>query len=284
MEIRSLDKLGFDVIFESFSQAFADYEIQQTKAGLTTMLTRRGFCPERSFGAFDGDKLVSFTLNGVGEFQKVRTAYDTGTGTLKEYRGMGLASQVFTHSLPHLKSAGIKQYLLEVLQHNTKAAKVYRDLGFKESREFYYFLVNRTQVTAKSFELPANYQLKQVRVEECLPGAVFHDFAPSWQNSFDAILRKPDDFIAFGVFYEDLLAGYCITEPLNGDITQIAVDKKHRKRGLGNSLLARAVDVAESDMLKVVNTELQAEEFTSFLASHNIKPSGKQFEMVRAIS
>jgi ribosomal protein S18 acetylase RimI-like enzyme len=185
--------------------------------------------------------------------------------------------------LPFIKKAGVQQYLLEVLQHNTKAVKVYRTLGFKETREFYYSLVSRDLVKVNSPQLSANYQLKQLCVQDCLAGASFHDFAPSWQNSFEAVLRKPNDFSAFGAFYADSLVGYCITEPQSGDITQIAVDKKHRRRGLGSALLARALDIAESDKIKVVNTDVQADEFTSFLASHNIKPSGKQFEMVRSI-
>ncbi len=88
------------------------------------MLSRRGFVPSLSFGIFEGDKLISFTLNGIGQFNGEKTAYDTGTGTIKEYRGRGLASKIFTDSLPFLKQAGVSQYLLEVLQHNTNAVGV----------------------------------------------------------------------------------------------------------------------------------------------------------------
>lgn len=67
------------------------------------------------------------------------TAYDTGTGTLKEYRGTGLGTEIFRHSMPHLRRAGVGQYLLEVLQYNTRAVSVYRNLGFETVREFNYF-------------------------------------------------------------------------------------------------------------------------------------------------
>ena len=112
MEIKSLSHTSPDELFEAFEQAFADYEVQLNKAEHLTMFKRRGFNPKASFGAFDGDKLVSFTCNGIGNFYGVRAAYDTGTGTLKDYQGRGLATQVFEYSIPYLRELGIEEYLL----------------------------------------------------------------------------------------------------------------------------------------------------------------------------
>ena len=110
MEIRSLNNICLNELFEAFEQAFADYEVQLNKVELLTMLKRRGFEPKASFGAFDGNKIVSFTCNGIGNFYGTPTAYDTGTGTLKDYQGKGLATQVFKYSIPHLKALGAKEY------------------------------------------------------------------------------------------------------------------------------------------------------------------------------
>lgn len=103
------------------------------------MLKRLGFDAEASFGAFDGNKTISFTCNGIGDFYGTSTAYDTGTGTLKDYRGKGWATEIFKYSIPHLEALELKEYLLEVLQHNIGAVSVYRKLGFEITREFYYF-------------------------------------------------------------------------------------------------------------------------------------------------
>ena len=91
MEIKSLSKIEFGTIFKAFNQAFADYEVQINELQLKIMLKRRGFNPDLSFAAFDGHEIVAFTLNGTGNFNGIPTAYDTGTGTLKGYRGKGLA-------------------------------------------------------------------------------------------------------------------------------------------------------------------------------------------------
>ena len=134
MEIRSLADTDFDTLYEAFALSFADYEIHPGREELRKMLRRRGFAPELSFAAFDDGRIAAFTLNGIGDFDGLRTAYDTGTATLPDYRAQGLATRIFEHSLPHLRAAGVRQYLLEVLQHNAKAISVYRKLGFETTR------------------------------------------------------------------------------------------------------------------------------------------------------
>ena len=55
IRIKSLKNTSFDELFEAFRQAFAEYEVQLDRAELQAMLKRRGFDPELSFAAFDGD-------------------------------------------------------------------------------------------------------------------------------------------------------------------------------------------------------------------------------------
>lgn len=76
MEIRVLRHTDFDTLFRAFE-----------KEEVRSMLKRRGYNPQLSFAAFDKGKFVAFTLNGTGTFKGVPTAYDTGTGNVKEYRG-----------------------------------------------------------------------------------------------------------------------------------------------------------------------------------------------------
>jgi len=68
MEIKSLTNIDFETIFKAFSKAFADYDIQLNKYELKTMWKRRGFNPDLSFAAFNGEDIAAFTLNGIGDF------------------------------------------------------------------------------------------------------------------------------------------------------------------------------------------------------------------------
>lgn len=283
IKVKSLKDIHFDVIYEAFNQAFANYEVQINKVQLQTMLKRRGFDPELSFAAFDGDKIVVFTLNGIGDFKGIRTAYDTGTGTLKEYRGQGLATQVFEYSIPFLREAGIKQYLLEVLQHNTKAVSVYRNLGFEVTREFYYAMQTNEHISNLIKESDTLYSVKRISIDQLDLFTEFWDFTPSWQNSFESIQRAVDDFICLGVFADGRIVGYCVFEPISGDLTQIAVDKKYRRQGIASLLLKEILNLNKNSILKIVNTDVSCDSMTNFIKAKNIEVKGKQFEMIRKI-
>lgn len=281
--MKSLNNICLDELFEAFEQAFADYEVQLNKVELLTMLKRRGFESKFSFGAFDGNKIVSFTCNGIGNFYGTPTAYDTGTGTLKDYQGKGLATQVFKYSIPHLKALGIKEYLLEVLQHNIGALSVYRKLGFEVTREFYYFKLENNQISKTIRTLDFPYTLKSIKIDEYDSIPNFWDFKPSWQNSIEAIERGLEDFICLGVFSEGNLIGYGVFDPISGDVTQIAVDKRFRRRGVGSLLFQKMLESNKHSSIKVINTDIECHSITAFLQSKNIEPAGKQFEMIKRL-
>lgn len=283
MEINSLGKTDFDILFKAFNQAFADYEVQQNKAQLQTMLKRRGFDSAFSFGAFNQGEIVSFTCNGIGDFYGVKTAYDTGTGTLKEYREKGLATRIFEYAIPYLRAVGIRQYLLEVLQHNTGAVSVYRKLGFEVTREFNYFVQENGAVRneLKTIDFPCVFRPINIHEYGSIPN--FWDFKPSWQNSLEAIGRAPEDFISLGVFTGGNLIGYCVFDPGSGDVTQLAVDKNYRRKGIASFLLREMLELNKYESVKVINTDISCTSITGFLKAKNIDVKGKQFEMVRKI-
>lgn len=283
MEIRSLKNTSFDQLYKAFENAFAEYEVQLTRHQLEAMLQRRGFCHELSFGAFDGDELVSFTFNGVGNFNGKKTAYDTGTGTTKAYRGLGLAQQIFTHSIPYLKADGIEQYLLEVLQHNDGAVHLYKKMGFEVVREFEYFVFTQNELKKEYKPLGADYNIQENIPLSEIEGSQYWDFYPSWQNSFDSISRQAKAFRSLGIYKQKELIAYGVFEPENGDITQFAVHKAHRRLGIGSALIQEMLKGYEKEDLKLINTDLNCLSIKGFLESLNIQASGKQFEMIRRL-
>ena len=283
MLIKSLEKTDFETIIKAFALAFADYDIQLNAAELQTLWKRRGFNPKLSFAAFEGDDIVAFTLNGTGNFNGMKMAYDTGTGTLKAYRGKGLATEIFEYSIPYLKAANISHYLLEVLQHNTKAVSVYRNIGFEVTREFNYFSWNNDELNheIKNMEIPCC--IENIEIEKHPVVSDFWDFYPSWQNSFESIQRASHDFISLGAFVEKKLAGYCIFEPNSGDITQIAVDKPFRRKGIASLLLHKIQKINKISKMKLINADISCNAMVDFLKSKNIEVLGKQFEMIKEI-
>jgi len=283
IEIRNLAQVNNLDLFTAFAEAFRDYEITLDKNEHERMLRRRGFNPELSFGAFDHGKLVSFTCNGIGTFNNLFTAYDTGTGTLKEYRGQGLASKVFEASIPSLVDAGIRQYLLEVLQHNEAAISVYRKLKFEVSREFNYFVSEASALSIKEKSLPEGYSLRKITLSELTNTDSMCDFHSSWQNSFEAIGRSPEAFVISGVFSGNLLIGYGIFEPASGDITQLAVLPECRRKGVGTVLFSEMLTLNQHNNIKAINTDTNCKSIGPFFASHGLALKGKQYEMIRTL-
>lgn len=281
--IKSLSDISGHEIYEAFAEAFADYELQLNERQLLAMLSRRGWDPDLSFGAFHQGRLVSFTLNGIGMFNGIKTAYDTGTGTIEAFRGKGLASSIFEHSTPYLKNAGVKHYLLEVLQHNTAAVSLYRKLGFEITREFNYFSEEAENVSPQEKPFPSDLQIKAVNLAQIETLSHFQDFSPSWQNSFEAIERMPEDFKIFGAYRDGEALGYCVFEPVSGDITQLAVDKNHRRQGIASALLVHALKFNLNDSVKCINTEIQCDSLGSLLQSKGITLKGQQFEMIKQL-
>ena len=280
MEIRSLENIGFDALFDAFSKAFADYEIHFDKSEVHSMLTRRGYVPELSFGAFDNGKIVSFTLNGIGLFNDIPTAYDTGTGTIKEYRGCGIAGEIFKYSLPYLKEAGIRQYLLEVLQNNHKAIAVYRKMQFDTTREFDCFRQSISEiVNLHDFKSSIPLRIESIDINVIKDTQSFCDFYPSWQNSIESIERGVSDLTCIGAFDLEKLVGFSVFDRNSGDLAQIAVKHSCRRHGVASRLLSEVIKQVSTDFIKIINVPSDNLSLPSFLKSKNIPLVNKQFEM-----
>lgn len=276
MEIKSLEGIAFDRLADAFMDAFADYDIVIDRPQLQAMLTRRGFNPELSFAAFDNGRIVSFTFNGTGVFDGQPTAYDTGTGTVARYRGQGLAGRIFEYATPRLVQAGISRYILEVLQNNHAAINVYGKMGFVETRQFNCYFQECARITPRKEEA---VELRRITIDRLPAAGMFHDFAPSWQNSHESIIRAGDTLIATGAFINGRLAGYSVVEPASGDLTQIAVDPGLRRRGIGCALLSRAAGDSRTGSLKAINIVPSCHSLNSFLLSAGMEVRNTQFEM-----
>jgi len=282
MEIRNLRGVDFDTVLGAFERAFSDYEVRFRKAEIRALLKRRGFDPELSFAAFDERGIAAFTLNGIGCSKGLPTAYDTGTGTLKEYRGRGLAEEIFNYSIPYLQRAGIVQYLLEVLEYNTRALAVYRKLGFRETRRFDCFRSRADAVRCGAEKAVGICRIAPIDVGDLAAAAAFCDFDPSWQNSPDSIRRAGGGVRCLGAFLPSGLAGYCAFDPLSGDLTQIAVDPACRRRGIGSLLFREMLRCSEAEVVKALNVEDSCLSLGAFLRDKNMEVVNRQFEMVVA--
>lgn len=161
-------------------------------------------------------------------------------GALPAYREQRLAKRVFEHSVPRLLQAGIRQYLLEVLQHNTTAVSVYR-LGFEIVRELNYLVKQRgnrrlqASPGAESLHpgagrcpcsMPRNpgfpLHASPPRPRDVRTGTRFLELPALVAEHDGGCPARAPDVIGFGAYNEELQIGCGIFEPGSGDIAQLA--------------------------------------------------------------
>ena len=101
--------------YRCFMEAFADYAMDASGTKEDAMLLRmfkNSVDFDASPGAYDGDRLIGFTLIGLDELDGDLTAFDAGTGIIPDFRRQGLARRMFDHALTELEARGVKRFLL----------------------------------------------------------------------------------------------------------------------------------------------------------------------------
>jgi len=281
-QFRTLEKMTIEDLHDTFLQAFSDYlvKIDVPLWKFETMARRRGMVPDLSVGAFVDDRLVGFIFNGVRQWGGRKTAYDTGTGVVPEFRKMGATTRMFTRTLEVLSQAGIEQYLLEVIKDNDPAGDLYRKQGFRPLRGLNCYGAPRDAISTgpspDGVEL-VNLPLDALGWDRL---STFWDFEPSWQNSVDSIMAVPETLVAVTAMADGQVVGYGIVEPRTGDLPQLAVAPDRRGDGIGRAILGRLAGLTEGENLVALNLDETSEAANAFVEAVGFAPYTAQYEMM----
>ena len=287
IEYRTLDTAPLAAVHECFLKAFADYFVKFSPGleefrGMNAM---RGVDYAASMGVFEDGALAGFTLNGVGTWRGARTAYDAGTAVVRGSRGRGYSTEIFGRLVPLLKGRGLERYLLEVIDGNDGALRLYKSLGFEPTRRFASmklaagaFRTGRAAAAAVSDVTPAGWPELRAAME------ADEGFLPSWQNSWDSIGRLPGNFSVKAVFLGGEPAGLGVVAPSSGGVAQLWVKRALRGRGLGTALLAALAGASRKDgALSWVNIEETRSDVLAFLEARGFARGLSQYEMERRL-
>ena len=266
-------------LYECFLEAFSDYQVdmQMSREQFEQRITRDGVRLELSAGAFDNQKMIGFYMNGCGVWQEKETAYDAGTGIIPEYRGGGVAKELFGFMVPRLKEVGIAQYLLEVLSENDRAVALYRKLGFVETRRLAVF---RSDEPVKLFDELPGVSIRPVQESDWVLFESFWDGYPSWQNSSAAVERVANVREILGAFVDGNCVGYGVVFRPTGNLMQLAVAREHRRKGIGSRILAA---LSPNEALKVNNIDENLTGTLAFLEANKFKIALTQYEMLKSL-
>lgn len=275
-----LKNVEIKTIHNAFVNAFSDYQVKidLPLVKFQNMLTRRGYTPKISMGAFDNNELVGFVLNGLRNYNGKLTAYDLGTGVAGSYRKQGITSNLIKQVKKLLVESEVSQYQLEVIKTNTSAFELYKKSNFEIVRELECFILNKSSFSASQI-----YDVKhidKIHPRDWKEFCEFWDFNPSWQNSADSINAVHDLFCYSVIYIDNTLAGYGIIERKTGDIAQIAVNKNFRRKGIASSIIADLINNTESDKIAILNVDSECSSLISFLYEMGFEHHLGQYEMM----
>jgi len=217
MKIRNLKDTPFEEILICFFEAFSDYFV---KLPTSPTYWEKRFEAARvnyefSYGVFDDEKLVAYIIHGTDMHNDILTAFNTGTGVLPDYRGKKLVDQMYAFGLPQMKAIGIGKCMLEVIQENARAIKVYERIGFSKTRNLKCFTGKVKPTKPQSGVQPLSMELVSNMDN---PNEHFY----SWDNSIDAIQNSGDSYQAYSpVNGKGLPIGFFIIDPTTGYLAQL---------------------------------------------------------------
>ena len=282
MHYRFLAPKDFASLHTTFANAFADYfvEFSLSTDQFRNHLRDNGVQLALSVGAFDDDEMVGLLLNGIDDWQGHLTAYDAGTGVVPSHRGRGIAGDMLRFAIPTLQAQGVRGCLLEVIQENEAAIRVYRKLGFTETRP----LTCVTLLADRPLPQPlpsAWLGIRPIRQPDWTYLQTFWDWQPAWQNSIASIGRMRRQNVILGAFEGDTCVGYGVILPQSGRISQLAVAQSHRGRGIATQLLHAFREEAGPDVpLSMINIDGSAKETLAFFVARGFAQTISQYEMV----
>lgn len=281
----ALEAVNFEQLYQTHNEAFADYQVDlsyMTKDRLRLRSIKNNVIYEFSVGAFDDDKMVGFTLVGMDDWQGEAAAYDAATGIIPTHRGKGIARGMFDFAVPGLKKVGVTKFLLEVLRPNEAAIKAYTKTGFRITRELDCFKLDlKACRELKSGSDLAGIEIRPVEKDIVMGFSDLTDWQPSWENSFAAMQRIPDELWMFAAYVKGQCAGIIVYYPLLNWIMSLVIKKEYRRRGIGNRLVRYLCANLSPDLeeVKMINVERSDKGMIKFLEDTGFEFTIGQYEM-----
>lgn len=284
IQIKTLEGINIETLARSWDKAFSDYavKIQMDPDTLSAVMRQNDVRFDASIGAFDGDLLVGFWMNGLRKVDGVLTAYDAGTAIWPEYRAGGISKRLSALSNEVLKSIGVKAYLLEVLSDNERAFNIYKKDGFEVTRSFVCFKRSTPLETSSD---DSSFIFSESHPErndlEKLPRM---EYEPSWQNGNDAVAAINDRLNLVVARKDDEVMGYIIVQPERGRVFQFAIRHDLHETELANLLLHHAsVAIPDGAELAFINVDEKAEKTINLIKSNGFSEFARQYEMQKVL-
>lgn len=213
MEFITLENIPESQIFDCMFEGFKDYfvSIPHSYNYWRNRYQAARVNWEFSIGAIDQGKLVALIIHGIDVFDKKLTAFNTGTCVLASHRGQALVDQMYQFILPKLIDSKIQTCLLEVIQENKRALRVYERIGFSIVQNYHCFKGKL------SHDIQGRSEIEMIKQ----PGQVIPPRHNSWDNCNAAISLNQNKINHFAFIRNKKKLGTMSLDEEKGVIYQI---------------------------------------------------------------
>lgn len=277
MKIITLDGIPLSDLTACFNEAFSDYfmKFNATESYLEERWKGAGIDFSLSTGVMDDGKLVGFIVNGVRDWNGLKTAFNGGTGVVPSHRGNGLTEKMYQFLAPKFSENGIQALTLEVIQENELAIHVYEKVGLKIRRGLYCY---GGELKVKAPKITQGVVFKKLITPAWDTFSSFYDMEPAWENKNVAIKTCEELYSFYGVEKNNELIASAIIKDKNLYISQFGVHPDYRTQGVGTFLFSHLSILYPS--LKIINIDASSLGVIKFIESVGLKNSVNQYEMV----
>lgn len=272
MECRLLEPEDTRNLYETFKSAFSNNEVklQPSLEEFEHRLYRKLMVDgDLSAGYFDGTEMIGFILHASKVFQGIPTAYNGGTGVLPGFRNQRIAEELYAYLIPKIQSKFLARILLEVVEVNEYAIKLYEKIGFNFKRRFKCY----KQVQKMNY-LSRGWDIEKGTIDDI--DIHFNDFDPSFLDSEENLKLGFEDILV--AKKEGSVKGYIVFQAHLGRISQISTAKDVRQQGIGRSLLFAAQKMSAKP-LNIMNIPDDQLGMDIFLRRSGFENQINQFEM-----
>jgi len=281
MQIKTLENTSLADLTAAFNEAFSDYIIpfQWTEEMAAKKFKGDNIDLSMSPGFFVDEKLCGFIFHCIGKREGKPIVWNGGTGVVPSQRGQGVTTQLYNYIIPMLRNKGFDRTVLEVIEGNDPAIHIYKKNGFEQTRKLDCYKGELAiENVSNDFDLKIVDQFDWATFEEC------RSWEPTFQNSNQKINILRESMQVIGAFENKELLGYIIFDknPEAGDVFQFGVKENQRKRGVGQSLFAKAAE-GKSVPLRTINVDAGDKTSRDFFIKNGFQKTVSQFEMLKML-
>ena len=269
MKISNLSKVSLEELVDCFLLAFENYYVKMPtdKQYYENRWKAAGVNYELSYGMFNGGRLVGFIIHAVDERLGMKTAFNTGTGVIPEFRGQRIVQKIYEKALPDLKYNGVERSTLEVIQENVKAIRAYQGVGFEITREYSCF--------SGKFETNHDWEIQLVQIDKkdfdwsSVPNPSFY----SWDFQRETVERGKNEF--YQVLYDSKPESFFIFNPESKFVAQF--DSFSKDKNSWNRLFQGIHQVSEE--VRIINVDNRLKDKLDIIQKVGVPLTVKQYEM-----